>query len=82
MKLRVRIKAPTLMLGQGVPDDARPGDLVIGNRGAGAEVVQPTSQFGGLSRCLVLDYAGNLMEWGSRANRMCTDPTRKVYDFR
>jgi hypothetical protein len=35
---RVRVKAPTRVIGCGVPDDAQPGDIVIGNRGAAAEV--------------------------------------------
>lgn len=81
MKPRIRVKAPTLMYGNGVPDDARPGDLVIGNRGATVRVVQPPSQFGGLCACLTLEYIGNAFEYGSMPNRMLTDPTRKVYDF-
>ena len=56
---RVRVKAPTRMIGSGVPDDAQPGDLVVGNRGAAARVYQPISQFGGLSACLTLEYVGN-----------------------
>ena len=40
MKPRVRVKAPSFMLGWGVPIDARAGDLVIGNRGAAAVVTK------------------------------------------
>lgn len=70
------------MLGVGVPSDARVGDLVIGNRGAAAVVTQPPSQFGGLCGCLTLEYVGNVMEWGSRPNRMCGDPSVRIHDFR
>ena len=69
-KLRVRVKAPTLLLGRGVPDDAVPGDLVVGNRGAAALVVQPRSQFGGLSQVLCLEHVGNYFE-GARARTGC-----------
>jgi hypothetical protein len=69
------------MLGRGVPDDARPGDLIIGNRGSTVMIVQPFSQFGGLCGCLTLEYVGNAFEYGSNPNRMLTDPTRKVYDL-
>jgi hypothetical protein len=48
-----RVHAPTRVLGPGVPDDAVPDDLVVGNRGAAARVVQPNSH------CLTLEYAGN-----------------------
>jgi hypothetical protein len=80
--MRVRVKAPSRMLGRGVPDDARPGDLVIGNRGASAIVTQPPSQFGGLCAVLTLEYVGNVMDYGSRPNRICGDPNVRVYDFR
>lgn len=56
---RVRVKMGSLVLGVGVPDSARVGDLVVGNRGSCARVVQPRNQFGGLVRYLVLEYAGN-----------------------
>jgi hypothetical protein len=82
VKDRIRVKAPSRMLGMGVPDDARPGDLVIGNRGASALVTQPLSQFGGLCSVLTLEYIGNVMDWGSLPNRMCGDPTIRIYDFR
>jgi hypothetical protein len=82
MKPRVRVKADTLMLGSGVPEDARPGDLVIGNRGDTAEVVRPRSQFGGLCKVLTLDYVGNIMDYGSRPNVMARNPFCRVYDFR
>lgn len=71
-----RVKAKTLMLGSGVPDDARPGDVVVGNRGAAAMVVQPPSQFGGLCACLTLDYIGNIHDGMIRVH-----PCNKVYDF-
>jgi len=76
MKVVFVVKAPTRMLGRGVPDDAVPGDLVVGNRGAAARVVQPPSQFGGLCACLTLEYAGNYYE-GARPN-----PGRKMHDRR
>lgn len=75
MKPRIKIKTPTRLLGPGMPDDAQPGDLIVGNRGAAARVVQPASQFGGLCGCLALEYAGNYYE-GARPE---TD--RKMYDF-
>lgn len=76
-KPRIRVKAKTLMLGGGVPDDAQPGDLVVGNRGAAALVVQPPSQFGGLCACLILQYAGNYHN-----GMLKPDHGRRVYDFR
>ena len=82
MKPRIRVKAVTRMYGNHIPDDAKPGDLVIGNRGATAEVRQSPSQFGGLCACLTLEYIGNIMEWNSLPNRMATDPIRRIYDFR
>lgn len=75
-KSRIRVKASTRMLGGGVPDDAQPGDLVVGNRGAAALVIQPRSQFGGLAGCIVLEYAGNYHEGARPA------PGGKMYDFR
>lgn len=82
MMPRIRVKAPSRLYGNSVPDDAKPGDLVIGNRGAAAVVTQPPSQFGGLCACLTLEYVGNVMDYGSVPNRMCTNPTVRVYDFR
>jgi hypothetical protein len=55
VKPRVRVKATTYILGMGVPDDAEPGDLVVGNRGAAAEV-----QLEKRTRVLHLVYAGNI----------------------
>jgi hypothetical protein len=55
VKPRVRVKATTRILGQGVPDDARPGDLVVGNRGAAVEV-----QLDERTRVLHLVYVGNV----------------------
>ncbi len=77
MKPRVRIKALYRMIGRGVPDDAQPGDLVVGNRGAAARVVQPISQWGGLTACLILDYVGNYYDGIVRPA-----PGRRMYDFR
>jgi hypothetical protein len=76
-KPRVRVKAPLRWLGIGVPDDAQPGDLVVGNRGAAARVVQPPSQFGGLSACLTLEYVGNWYRGGAQPLPGC-----KMYDNR
>lgn len=76
MSERIRVKAPSRLLGAGVPDDAQPGDLVVGNRGAAGLVVQPASQFGGLTNCLCLDYVGNYYEGEQPL------PGRKLYDFR
>jgi hypothetical protein len=76
-KPRVRVKAPSRICGCGVPDDAQPGDLVVGNRGAAARVVQPSSQFGGLSACLMLEYAGNYCD-----DIVKPADGRKMYDFR
>lgn len=77
MKLRIRVKAVTRMFGSSVPDDAQPGDLVVGNRGAAARVIQPPSQFGGLCACLTLEYVGNYHDG-------CVRPAagRRMYDYR
>lgn len=77
MKPRIRIKAPSRMTGPGMPDDAQPGDLVVGNRGAAARVIQPPSQFGGLCNCLTLAYVGNYHDGFTQPA-----PGRKMYDFR
>ncbi len=62
MKPRIRVKAPLRMLGRGVPDDAQPNDLILGNRGAGA-----IARLDERLRVLYLEYAGNfgvgLVEW-------------------
>jgi hypothetical protein len=76
LKPVVRVKAPTRMLGVGVPDDAQPGDLVVGNRGAASRVVQPPSQFGGLCACLTLEYVGNVYDNDIRVH-LCN----KVHNF-
>lgn len=55
---RYRRLARGRMIGIGVPIDAEPGDLVLGNRGAAARAVEVWTQ-SGLSSCLVLEYAGN-----------------------
>jgi hypothetical protein len=55
VKPRVRVKAIARILGQGVPDDAEPGDLVVGNRGAAAEV-----HLDKRVRVLHLLYVGNI----------------------
>ncbi len=65
------------MYGRGIPDDARPGDLVVGNRGAAALVVQPASQWGGLCACLALEYVGNFHD-----GMVKPAAGRKMYDFR
>jgi hypothetical protein len=59
-KLRVRVKAPTRILGRAVPVAARPGDLVVGNRGAAARVLAFQGQ--GPVLVLYLDYVGNIRE--------------------
>lgn len=76
MKPRVRVKAPSRYLASGIPADARPGDLLVGNRGAAALVVQPPSQFGGLCNVLTREYAGNYYEGARPA------PGGRMYDFR
>jgi hypothetical protein len=55
VKPRVRVKAIARILGMGVPDDAQPGDLVVGNRGAAAEV-----RLEKRTRVLHLVYVGNV----------------------
>jgi hypothetical protein len=55
VKPRVRVKAIARILGMGVPDDAQPGDLVVGNRGAAAEV-----RLYERTRVLHLVYVGNV----------------------
>jgi hypothetical protein len=62
--ISVRVKARTRMLGRGVPDDAEPGDIVVGNRGAAAEVI--ASPRGDV---LSLRYIGNYGEIPSRVKR-------------
>jgi hypothetical protein len=71
----VRVKAPTRMYGNGVPDDAQPNDLVVGNRGAAALVVELVTSGPLKLRYLSLQYVGNWYE-GAR-------PTEghRVYDF-
>jgi hypothetical protein len=71
VKMRFRVKAPTRMYAKGVPDDARPGDLIVGNRGAAALVRENTT-----CRVLYLDYAGNVYSGATPA------PGCKLYDFR
>jgi hypothetical protein len=56
------------MYGPSVPDDAQPGDLVIGNRGAAAEV---QTGLGVLWLC----YVGNAFQDGS-----LREGRRMVYD--
>jgi hypothetical protein len=74
MKPRVRVKARYRMYGRSVPDDAVPGDLVVGNRGAAARIVEIWTS-SGLSSCLTTDYLGNYFE-GARPNPGC-----KTYNF-
>ncbi len=66
---KIRVKARGRMIGLSVPDDAQPGDLVVGNRGAAAEV-QEIWTSSGLSSCLVLKYVGNYYE-GARPSVGC-----------
>lgn len=76
MKPRVRVKAPLRRLGSGVPDGAQPGDLVVGNRGAAAEVMfLPNDRLGGI---LVVEHVGNIYD-GLRKPLMFY---RRVYDQR
>lgn len=70
MKQRVRIKAPTRICGSGVPENAQPGDLVVGNRGAAAEVCVDERL-----RVLYLKYVGNVHH-GSRPADGC-----RIHDF-
>ena len=55
MKPRCKVKAPTRWLGVGVPDDAVPGDLVVGNRGATARVMRTGA-------VLHLQHVGNMYQ--------------------
>lgn len=68
---RIRVKAKTRVIGIGVPHDARPGDLLVGNRGSMSLVNEDRG-------ILFLDYAGHC-----RAGVMpVTPPNIRVYDFR
>jgi len=71
---RIRVKAPTRMIGRGVPDDAQPGDLVIGNGGAALEVKEDC--FRGRN-ILYREYTRDavLYRW------LPKDGRRKIYDF-
>jgi len=60
------------MYGNSVPDDAQPGDLVVGNRGAAARVVSLLH-----NTVLSLEYAGNYHD-----GMLQPAPGRKMYDFR
>lgn len=71
MKPRIRVKARLRWLGQGVPDDAVPGDLVVDSRGYTARVVE-----GKHNNILFLDDVGNCYKGATLA------PGRKVYDNR
>jgi hypothetical protein len=62
------------MYSNAVPDDAQPGDLIVGNRGAAALVVEVWTS-SGLSSCLTLEYAGNYYH-GARPM-----DGRKLHDF-
>jgi len=77
MKPRYRVKARSRMYGNAVPDDAQPGDLVIGNRGAAALVVEAWTS-NGLSSCLTLEYVGN---WYLDPSASTSGTGRRVYDF-
>lgn len=70
-KPRLRVKAPSRMLGMGVPDNAQPGDLVVGNRGAAARVVVDARL-----RVLYLEYWGNFYH-GANPTDGC-----RLHDFR
>ncbi len=73
---KVRVQARSRLIAGGVPDDAQPGDLVVGNRGAAARVIEVWTS-SGLSSCLVLSYAGNYRDaFGPKP-----DKGRKLYDF-
>lgn len=72
----VRVQARSRMVASNVPDDAQPGDLVVGNRGAAARVVEVWTS-SGLSSCLTLEYVGNYRDaFGPKPAEGC-----KVYDF-
>lgn len=77
MKPRIRVKVHNFaqcvfVLGSGVPDDARPGDLVVGNRGAAAEVRADEHL-----RVLYLQYVGNYV-----MDPRLLIPGAKLHDFR
>lgn len=71
MKQRIKVKATTRICGCGVPIDARPGDLVVGNRGAAARVVLDERL-----RVLYLQYVGNYCEG------VMSLPGCRMHDFR
>lgn len=75
MKPRVRVSAWLRGLANGVPDDAVPGDLVVGNRGAAALCKEYVTSGPLKLRSLCLDYAGNYY-FGARPHDGC-----KMYDF-
>lgn len=71
MKPHVRVKAPLRLLGAGVPYDAVPGDLIVGNRGAAAKVYEIKRL-----QVLLMEYAGNY-DYGARPDSGC-----RVHNFR
>jgi len=73
--VRYRVKMLRRVIGHGMPDNAEPGDLVLGNRGAGARVMAHHNSEGG---CLYFEYAGN---WGLGGS-VRSPWGGKVYDFR
>jgi hypothetical protein len=70
MKPRCRVPAVLRYLGEGVPNDAVPGDLVVGNRGAAARVVQS-------GIVLHLHHVGNI-----RDGRHVVEGANRIYDNR
>lgn len=72
---KIRVKARGRMLGYSIPDDAQPGDLIVGNRGAAARMEEGWSS-SGLASWLTLRYVGNYYE-GARPSDGC-----RMYDRR
>jgi hypothetical protein len=72
-KPRVRVKARGRMIGNSIPLDAQPGDLIVGNRGAAA-VVQEWWTSSGLSSVLNTLHIGNVNYEVDRSTY------RRVYD--
>ncbi len=75
-KPRIKVKARGRMFGAGVPDNAQPGEMVVGNRGAAARVVELVTSGPLRLSCLTLDYVGNY-DHGVRPYKGC-----KLYNFR
>jgi hypothetical protein len=72
-KPRIRVKAISRYLGKGVPDDAKPGDLMVWLGGGAVRVYQVEGSGGWLG--LGKAYAGNYFD-GVRPDKGC-----KLYNY-